>query len=444
MRCLKKDCRRVRQRDGEWVSTGDHPSGERYAAEFAERRRRRQAEMEALKGLPCDTSFRNKPPEREPPPPVGTPFESEVSQRATPRRTSRPLHQVIPATMNEQQLEHHRASLPGADLLGYMPLRGDFDVEHENHAEQFVADMELRADDEPADRELKRQVLRWYNAKLDEREQRKRFVIDRGLLDYKRRRDFERRISPEQRRVEIRVRGFARFHSFNEHQSLVAGLVDMDRLAGQMMELKRQISLDLPSSTPPAISPPPAAAVHNQPTSSNARLSAYVTPRSLGPHSRGTNNMVSVNHLHAQQHARPQLPNTSPALLAAESGRKRLRIVRVVRPCRAFKLPNALYFAQTDETDLLSELERKLCDALQLPARKFLEVKEALSVSVLGPILFEVVVNLSTADGSFQWTWDRGRVRRVSSYMSVSNVGHRKSAGTSGRGHKSTLTKRRR
>lgn len=243
----------------------------------------------------------------------------------------RPARQVIQATMNEQQLEHHRATLPGADLLGYMPLRGDFDVEHENHAEQLVADMELRPDDDPSDRELKRQVLRWYNAKLDERERRKQFVIDRGLLDYKRRRDFERRISPEQRRVEVKVRGFARFHSFNEHQSLVAGLVDTDRLASQMVELKRQISLDLPSGGATAIAPPPAAAVHHQPLSfSNAHLSAHVPPRSLGPHSRGTNNVVTVNHLHTQQLARPQLANAGVALLATEPGRKRLRIVRAV------------------------------------------------------------------------------------------------------------------
>ncbi len=78
------------------------------------------------------------------------------------------------------------ANMPGADLPGYMPLREDFDVEYENDAENILADMEFFPDDHPTERELKLQVVRIYNNKLDERDKRKRFVIDRGLIDVKR------------------------------------------------------------------------------------------------------------------------------------------------------------------------------------------------------------------------------------------------------------------
>jgi transcriptional adapter 2-alpha len=73
----------------------------------------------------------------------------------------------------------------GADLPGFMPLREDFDVEYENDAENLLADMEFSPDDHPSERELKLQIVRIYNLKLAERDRRKRFVIERGLVDCK-------------------------------------------------------------------------------------------------------------------------------------------------------------------------------------------------------------------------------------------------------------------
>ena len=75
--------------------------------------------------------------------------------------------------------------MPGADLPGFMPLREDFDIEYENDAENLLADMEFSTDDHPSERDLKLQIIRIYNAKLAERDERKRFVIDRGLVDFK-------------------------------------------------------------------------------------------------------------------------------------------------------------------------------------------------------------------------------------------------------------------
>eukprot|EP01034_Spumella_vulgaris_P034696 gene34696-42796_t len=76
-------------------------------------------------------------------------------------------------------------SLPGHDLLGFIPLREDFDYEFENDAELMLADMDFDLNDHPSERELKLQVIAIYNRKLEERDRRKRFVIDRGLVDFK-------------------------------------------------------------------------------------------------------------------------------------------------------------------------------------------------------------------------------------------------------------------
>jgi len=78
-----------------------------------------------------------------------------------------------------------RQELPGADLAGFMPLREDFEIEYEDNAEVLLADMEFSPDDHPSERELKLQIVKIYNAKLSQRDMRKRFVIDRGLVDFK-------------------------------------------------------------------------------------------------------------------------------------------------------------------------------------------------------------------------------------------------------------------
>jgi transcriptional adapter 2-alpha len=115
-----------------------------------------------------------------------------------------------------------------------MPLREDFDVEFDNDAELLLADMEILPDDHPSERELKTQILRIYNAKLEEREKRKRFVIDRGLVDFKAAQAAERRRNKEERDLVARMRIFQRFQTAAEHDALVEGLLRARRLRKQI------------------------------------------------------------------------------------------------------------------------------------------------------------------------------------------------------------------
>lgn len=85
----------------------------------------------------------------------------------------------------ELDLREKIAQLPGADLAGFMPLRQDFEFEHENSAELILADMEFADSDHPSETALKLDVIKIYNQKLDERDRRKKFVIESGLVDIK-------------------------------------------------------------------------------------------------------------------------------------------------------------------------------------------------------------------------------------------------------------------
>jgi transcriptional adapter 2-alpha len=125
-----------------------------------------------------------------------------------------------------------------SQLAGYMPLRGDFDVEYDNEAELILADMEFSDDDHPTERELKLKVIEIYNQKLAERERRKKFVVDHGLLDYKLHQQTERRRPKDEREIIAQMRPFARFQTPQEHEKLVEGLIAAMRLRKQILLLQ--------------------------------------------------------------------------------------------------------------------------------------------------------------------------------------------------------------
>jgi hypothetical protein len=89
------------------------------------------------------------------------------------------------STRKEQEIRERLSTLPGADIAGFMPLRGDFDIEFNNDAEELLVDMEFNKDDTAAEVGMKLQVIGIYNTKLAERNERKKFVIERGIVDTK-------------------------------------------------------------------------------------------------------------------------------------------------------------------------------------------------------------------------------------------------------------------
>jgi transcriptional adapter 2-alpha len=79
------------------------------------------------------------------------------------------------------KLSHPRIGLE----VGFIPYRGDFDVEYDNDAELLIGEMEITENDTPQEREMKLKVLKLYDYKLAERELRKKFAIERNLIDWK-------------------------------------------------------------------------------------------------------------------------------------------------------------------------------------------------------------------------------------------------------------------
>ncbi|KAL3942265.1 MAG: hypothetical protein SGBAC_003504 [Bacillariaceae sp.] len=130
------------------------------------------------------------------------------------------------------------ALMPGADLLGFMPRRGDFDIEWENAAEESIADMEFMQNDTLQERQLKVQVLEIYFQKQEERERRKNFIMTRNLYDYKQFLEDEEKIPVDERDLVQRLRLFERFHTPDEHKQFISDIIKAKKLRKEIATLQ--------------------------------------------------------------------------------------------------------------------------------------------------------------------------------------------------------------
>ena len=128
--------------------------------------------------------------------------------------------------------------LQGADLAGFMPRRGDFDIEWDHDADKLLEDMEFSPSDTPEDREIKIKVIEIYNTRLDEREKRKQFLKDYDLLDYRKKQRKDRQLPADERDLVNRMRLFARFHSAEEHQKLIDNILKAKRLRKEIARIQ--------------------------------------------------------------------------------------------------------------------------------------------------------------------------------------------------------------
>mmetsp|Transcript_24035 Transcript_24035/g.30080 ORF Transcript_24035/g.30080 Transcript_24035/m.30080 type:complete len:539 (-) Transcript_24035:511-2127(-) len=232
---------------------------------------------------------------------------------------------------DEEILKKNRSELIGAELFGYMPLRGDFDVEHDNQAEVMIADLEFKDDDTPDDRLLKQKILRAYEERLEEREKRKQYLLHNNLLDYKTQ-GMHNNIAPDRREIQRQITNVERFHDSITHSFLCDGILASDRLKRKLDAILSHIKIE-PSQ--------------QKQTNSHQLTNNFPTVQSypIGP--------SSISRLHRSQRPKPRVTYNRPSNASPEDG--------------------------DNETLLLSNLERSICETLQLPAKKYIEIKEALA-----------------------------------------------------------------
>eukprot|EP00457_Paulinella_chromatophora_P005684 gb/GEZN01005701.1/.p1 GENE.gb/GEZN01005701.1/~~gb/GEZN01005701.1/.p1 ORF type:complete len:533 (-),score=102.82 gb/GEZN01005701.1/:165-1715(-) len=224
-------------------------------------------------------------------------------------------------------------------LVGYLPNRGDFETEYENDAELMLADMEFKPEDTEWERELKLQVLTIYNSKLDARIERKTFILERGLLDP--RKPSEPKRSKEEREIYASMRVFARFHSKEEHEAFVQGLIAEKRLRKRVEQLQ------------------------------NMRANGV---RTLSEGER----FEAAKAIRDSQKKKPILPAMYESF--KERGKKKSveQIGSTTRKQKEKAQEGPFDISQCEGVELLSEPERSLCQELRLVPAHYIAIKKKL------------------------------------------------------------------
>jgi transcriptional adapter 2-alpha len=280
------------------------------------------------------------------------------------------------------------AHVPRSDVVGYMPLRGDFDLEYDNDAEVVIADMDFQEGEHTTETELKLKILEIYNAKLDERERRKSFVIERGLLDYKRLLAIERRRPRDEREIYDAFRPFARFNTPQEHEDLVRGVILEQRLRkriAQLQEYRRngirslaeaheydvlKRKRDLTSSSSSA-----AAAIATKKQATSSSSSSFLDRKSGGA-------AISATGSGGGGGGESQHATVAPASATDEKGRrssavggKRKREESSSSSSAAASSKAPFVVAGLPGANLLSDKEKSLCEALRLVPSQYQQIK---------------------------------------------------------------------
>lgn len=124
------------------------------------------------------------------------------------------------------------------EIQGYMPLRKEFDIEHENDAELAVKDMEFEPDDSAVDVELKLAILDIYNQKIDKRLDHKKFALDRNFIDFKKTQLSDRKKPREEKEIWQKARNLSPLMAPEDFNSFVKGLALEKRLREKISSLQ--------------------------------------------------------------------------------------------------------------------------------------------------------------------------------------------------------------
>lgn len=124
------------------------------------------------------------------------------------------------------------------DLSNYMPLRGEFEVEWDNDAENTIKDIIFENDDTQEEREAKLRLLELYNERLDERYKKRRFVLERNLHEWKTIREKEKKRTKEEKEIHNKVKKFMSMMSMEEYEQFVASLVEEKALIQKIKEFQ--------------------------------------------------------------------------------------------------------------------------------------------------------------------------------------------------------------
>ena len=126
-----------------------------------------------------------------------------------------------------------------AEILGCRPKRHEFETEFLNDTEIEISHLEFDDNDKEEDLKIKYDVLRDYNLRIKEREERKNFVFEKGLLDLRRENRIESKLNRDQFELLLFLKPFARFYENSEFFDLFEGICLEQELKNTLKNLNK-------------------------------------------------------------------------------------------------------------------------------------------------------------------------------------------------------------
>ncbi|KAK9480297.1 hypothetical protein V1514DRAFT_289764 [Lipomyces japonicus] len=272
-----------------------------------------------------------------------TEFASRKKARLDARRAA---HSILPVPKQKPT-----ASVPSChEVQGYMPGRLEFETEFENEAELAVKDMVFDPEDGDGEVELKLTVLDIYYSRLTSRAERKRAMLEHGLMEYRKHAANEKKLTKEERDLLLKVKPFARLLTAQDYTEFRDDILEEYQVRKRIAELQefRQNGIQTLDM---------AAKYERDKTQR-----ALIARNSIGPVSYGA---------------------TSGSRYGTPSGRGRESSVTTPSADvnnKGFRKPvvNPLDISHAADLDLLSPAEQQLCSQLRIMPKPYLVIKETL------------------------------------------------------------------
>ena len=122
------------------------------------------------------------------------------------------------------------------EIAGYMPCRGDFDVEYDNFAETSIKDIDFNDDDDELSIELKFAAIDIFYSRLKERHFRKQVIRKYGLINILK--DSLASYNKQERMIREAMRVFTRFQCPEKCEMFLQGIIHQSNLMKQIKLLQ--------------------------------------------------------------------------------------------------------------------------------------------------------------------------------------------------------------
>eukprot|EP01127_Copromyxa_protea_P013698 TRINITY_DN3700_c0_g1_i1.p1 TRINITY_DN3700_c0_g1~~TRINITY_DN3700_c0_g1_i1.p1 ORF type:complete len:522 (-),score=105.95 TRINITY_DN3700_c0_g1_i1:63-1628(-) len=124
------------------------------------------------------------------------------------------------------------------ELNGYMPLRGEFETDWDNNAENKIKDIVFDEDDSPEQENVKLTLLECYYARLKIRKQKEKFVVDKKLHDSKYQEQLARTRSKEASELHGSYKRFIQIFTPEEYEAFLEELAKQHQLELKVQRLQ--------------------------------------------------------------------------------------------------------------------------------------------------------------------------------------------------------------